>query len=62
MKGQDIMIYVGIDAASTKHDYFIQRDTGEVFSKKAITIKNDINEGAKIIIIFSNYLLSLFFG
>jgi transposase len=46
MKGQDIMIYVGIDAAATKHDYFIQRDTGEVFSKKAITIKNDI-EGLK---------------
>ena len=43
MKGQDIMIYVGIDAASQKHDFFIQRDTGEVFSKKAITIKNDIN-------------------
>ena len=46
MKGQDIMIYVGIDAASQKHDFFIQRDTGEVFSKKAITIKNDI-EGLK---------------
>lgn len=43
MKGQDIMIYVGIDAASQKHDFFIQRDTGEVFSKKSITIKNDIN-------------------
>ncbi len=40
------MIYVGIDAASQKHDFFIQRDTGEVFSKKAITIKNDI-EGLK---------------
>ena len=40
------MIYVGIDVASQKHDCFIMRDTGEVFSKKAFTIKNDI-EGYK---------------
>ncbi|MBQ2892430.1 MAG: IS110 family transposase [Bacilli bacterium] len=46
MKGQDTMIYVGIDVASQKHDCFIMRDTGEVFSKKAFTIKNDI-EGYK---------------
>lgn len=46
MKGQDTMIYVGIDVASKKHDCFIMRDTGEVFSKKAFTIKNDI-EGYK---------------
>lgn len=29
------MIYVGIDVASNKHDCFIMRDTGEVFSKKS---------------------------
>ncbi len=46
MKGQDIMIYVGIDVASKKHDCFIMRDTGEVFSKKSFTILNDI-EGYK---------------
>ena len=46
MKGQDTMIYVGIDVASQKHDCFIMRDTGEAFSKKAFTIKNDI-EGYK---------------
>lgn len=46
MKGQDTMIYVGIDVASQKHDCFIMRDTGEVFSKKAFTINNDI-EGYK---------------
>ena len=40
------MIYVGIDVASQKHDCFIMRDTGEVFSKKSFTIKNDI-EGYK---------------
>ena len=33
MKGQDIMIYVGIDVASQKHDCFLLKDTGEVFSK-----------------------------
>ena len=35
MKGQDTMIYVGIDVASNKHDCFIMRDTGEVFSEKS---------------------------
>ena len=40
-KGQDTMIYVGIDVASNKHDCFIMRDTGEVFSKKSFTITND---------------------
>lgn len=44
MKGQDTMIYVGIDVASNKHDCFIMRDTGEVFSKKSFTIKNDIED------------------
>ena len=46
MKGQDIMIYVGIDVASQKHDCFLLRDTGEVFSKTSFTIKNDF-EGYK---------------
>lgn len=40
------MIYVGIDVASNKHDCFIMRDTGEVFSKKSFTITNDF-EGYK---------------
>ncbi len=35
------MIYVGIDIASEKHDYFmIQGETGTVFSSKSITITN----------------------
>ncbi|MBR6072278.1 MAG: IS110 family transposase [Acholeplasmatales bacterium] len=46
MKGFDIMIYVGIDVASQKHDCFLLRDTGEVFSKNSFTIKNDF-EGYK---------------
>lgn len=46
MKGQDIMIYVGIDVASQKHDCFLLKDTGEVFSKTSFTIKNDF-EGYK---------------
>ena len=40
------MIYVGIDVASQKHDCFLLRDTGEVFSKNPFTIKNDF-EGYK---------------
>ena len=46
MKGRDIMIYVGIDVASQKHDCFLLRDTGEVFSKNSFTIKNNF-EGYK---------------
>lgn len=34
------MIYVGIDVASQKHDFFIMSDTGEVFSKRSISIPN----------------------
>ncbi len=35
------MIYVGIDIASEKHDFFIIRsETGITFSKSSITIKN----------------------
>ena len=41
------MIYVGIDIASEKHDYFmIQGETGTVFSSSAITISNS-EEGYK---------------
>ncbi len=41
------MIYVGIDIASDKHDYFmIQGETGAVFTSKAITIPNT-QEGYK---------------
>lgn len=45
-KGQVIMIYVGIDVASQKHDCFLIRDTGEAFSDDSFTIKNDL-EGYK---------------
>lgn len=35
------MIYVGIDIASEKHDYFmLQQETGVVFSRSAITVPN----------------------
>lgn len=35
------MIYVGIDIASEKHDYFmIHHETGSVFSRSAVTIPN----------------------
>ena len=47
MKGQDLMIYVGIDVASQKHDCYIIRDTGEVFSKP-FTIENNINGYKKL--------------
>ena len=41
------MIYVGIDIASEKHDYYmIQGETGAVFSSKSITIANT-DEGYK---------------
>lgn len=38
------MIYVGIDVASQKHDYYMMSDQGEVFSSRSITIPNS-NEG-----------------
>ena len=42
------MIYVGIDIASEKHDFFmIQAETGITFSKSSITIKNS-DDGYKI--------------
>ena len=41
------MIYVGIDVASQKHDCYIIRDTGEVFSKP-FTIENNINGYKKL--------------
>ena len=34
------MIYVGIDVASQKHDYFIMSDQGEVYTNHSITIPN----------------------
>ncbi len=37
-----VMIIVGIDVASEKHDYFmLRKETGEVFSSSAITIPNN---------------------
>lgn len=34
------MIYVGIDVASDKHDFFMLNEHGEVFTKRSITIPN----------------------
>ena len=36
------MIFVGIDVASDKHDFFITNELGEVYSKCSITIDNSI--------------------
>lgn len=36
------MIFVGIDVASDKHDFFITNELGEVYSKRSITIDNSI--------------------
>lgn len=40
------MIYVGVDIASQKHDFFIMSDQGEVYTKNSITISNSL-EGFK---------------
>jgi len=40
------MIYVGIDVASQKHDFFIMNDLGETYITHSITIPNS-NEGYK---------------
>ncbi len=40
------MIFVGIDVASQKHDFFISNDCGEFYRKRSITIPNDY-EGYK---------------
>jgi transposase len=40
------MIYVGIDVASQKHDYYIISDQGEIYTSRSITIPNN-NEGYK---------------
>lgn len=34
------MIYVGIDVASEKHDFFIMNDQGEIYTKHSVTIPN----------------------
>lgn len=36
------MIFVGIDVASDKHDFFITNELGEVYSKRSLTIDNSI--------------------
>ena len=44
------MIYVGIDVASEKHDYFMmQGETGQVFSRTSTTISNDSNGYKKLL-------------
>lgn len=40
------MIYVGIDIASQKHDYYIMSDQGEIYTKHSVTIPNT-DEGYK---------------
>ena len=43
------MIYVGIDVASQKHDYFmIHSETGLVFNKRAVTIQNSVQGYKKL--------------
>ena len=37
------MIYVGIDVASQKHDYFMISDQGKIYTKNSITITNSID-------------------
>lgn len=34
------MIYVGIDVASDKHDFFMMSEHGEVYTKRSVTISN----------------------
>ena len=40
------MIYVGIDVASQKHDYYIMSDQGEIYTRRSVTIPNT-DEGYK---------------
>lgn len=42
------MIYVGIDVASEKHDYFMMSDSGVVFTKRSISIPNNQNGYEKL--------------
>lgn len=41
-----IIIYVGIDVASQKHDYYIMSDQGENYTRRSVTIPNT-DEGYK---------------
>ncbi len=40
------MIYVGIDVASQKHDYYMISDRGEIYTRRSVTIPNT-DEGYK---------------
>ena len=40
-KGGRNMIFVGIDVASDKHDFFITSSNGELYSKRSIAINNN---------------------
>ena len=42
------MIYVGIDVASEKHDFFMMTSEGEVFTKRSISIPNNQNGYEKL--------------
>lgn len=39
-RGDDIMIYVGIDVACDKHDFTLMTDEGVFYTKHSITILN----------------------
>ena len=41
-KGGRNMIFVGIDVTSDKHDFFITSSNGELYSKRSITIDNNL--------------------
>lgn len=40
IQGGPTMIYVGIDIASQKHDFFMMSDQGEIYTKHSVTIPN----------------------
>lgn len=44
----DIMIYVGIDVASAKHDFNIISSSGKQYNNKSITIQNNQQEFKKL--------------
>lgn len=42
------MIYVGIDVASEKHDFYMTSDSNNVYSKRSITIENSMSGYEKL--------------
>lgn len=39
-KGANIKIYIGIDVASQKYDYYMVSEEGEIYTHRSITISN----------------------